>query len=92
MLVIVGYVGNVQEAKAFVALMQLRQLRNAWVGDWEPDWKDLAIKRIITYINDSIITSSITHCSHPISFPTLEMAEEFYKCFNGLLEQAKILL
>lgn len=25
-----------QEAKAFLALMQLRQLRKAWIGDWEP--------------------------------------------------------
>lgn len=25
-----------EEAEAFLALMQLRQLRKSWVGDWEP--------------------------------------------------------
>ena len=32
-----------EEAEAFLALMQLRQLRKAWVGDWEqPKDKDCA--------------------------------------------------
>lgn len=34
-----------QEAEAFLALMQLRQLRKAWVGDWKPDWSDLDQKK-----------------------------------------------
>lgn len=88
----VGYVDNVKEAKAFVALMQLRQLRNAWVGDWEPDWKSSNIKSVIDFNYDEVRVSGYIHTNRALSFPTEEMAIEFVDCFKGLLEQAKILL
>ncbi len=31
---------SLQEAQAFTALMQLRQLRKAYVKNWEPDWNN----------------------------------------------------
>lgn len=78
-----------QEAEAFLALMQLRQLRKAWVGDWEiTDQTYYCIissrTKITVIYNYSILRS--------LSFPTKEMAEEFMNCFRDLCETAKMLL
>lgn len=88
----VGYADSVEEAEAFVALMQLRQLRKAWVDDWEPDWKDLHHKYAIEVTEDYIRVYPYSVTNRALSFPTEEMAEEFIECFKDLLEQAKILL
>lgn len=80
-----------EEGEAFLALMQLRQLRKAWVGDWK--------------VEDATLFACIKH--HParglyilpqgniinnMSFPTSEMAREFLNCFKELCETAKMLL
>ena len=64
-----------EEAKAFLALMQLRQLRKAWVGDWEPD-SDSTLIAIIYHVGRKEVTIDFTYNS-PLFFPTEEMAEEF---------------
>lgn len=81
------------EAKAFCALGKLIQLRDAWVGDWEPDWtNDKEYKWIIQYdYNDVHIYHSFV-ISRPLSFPTKDMAIEFFDTFSGLLGQAKMFL
>ena len=81
------------EAKAFCALGKLIQLRDAWVGDWEPDWtNDKEYKWIIQYdYNDVHIYHSFV-VSRPLSFPTKDMAIEFFDAFSGLLGQAKMFL
>ena len=82
-----------EEAKAFLALMQLRQLRKAWVGEWEqPKGKSIGA---ITYSidEDKIVVSYLTFWSNIIlSFPTQPMACEFLDCFRDLCETAKPLL
>lgn len=80
-----------QEAKAFLALMQLRQLRKAWIGDWEIkyDWNDY---RCIINHRNNIIVARRVHTNGALSFPTEEMAEDFLNCFKDLCETAKILL
>lgn len=88
----IGYVDHIEEAEAFVALMQLRQLRKAWVGDWEPNWEVNNSKYVIVVINGNIGASSNVNISRCLSFPDGEMAEEFMECFKDLLEQAKKLL
>ena len=82
-----------EEAEAFLALMQLRQLRKAWVGDWEQP-KEKPIGAIIYDVNeDRIAISYLTFWSNiTLSFPTKEMAEDFLGCFKDLCETAKILL
>jgi hypothetical protein len=82
------------EAEAFLALMQLRQLRKCYIGNWEPDWKGTKQYKacimhsgtdfIIAYFNDL--------CSRPLSFPTEELAKQFLDSFKDLLEIAKPLL
>lgn len=77
-----------EEAEAFLALMQLRQLRKAWVGD-----------NVMPYLHNSIVNSKcdgiivkITSFPHPLIFPNKEMAEDFLYCFKDLCETAKVLL
>lgn len=82
-----------EEAEAFLALMQLRQLRNAWIGDWEqPVATPIGV---IHYWlpEDKVKCTSGSYCiNRHLSFPTLEMAKEFLGCFKDLCETAKILL
>lgn len=83
-----------QEAEAFLALMQLRQLRKAYVKDWEPDWNNKKqYKACIMYNGtDFIIAYFKDLCSSPLSFPTYELAKQFRNNFKDLLEIAKPLL
>jgi hypothetical protein len=83
-----------QEARAFLALMQLRQLRKAYVKDWEPDWMDdLSIKYCIEVANgNAFLVNSWYHKSHILSFPSRKLAEQFLTNFKDLLEIAKPLL
>lgn len=83
-----------KEAEAFLALMQLRQLRKAWVGDWNPTdntkmfaWIEHSHHRYIPYVN-----YGTQECGRILSFPTKQMAEEFFECFRDLCETAKQLL
>lgn len=80
-----------QEAKAFLALMQLRQLRKAWIGDWEPI-KGETYWGIFNNIAVGICTNLFAMSNTAMSFPTKEMAEDFLNCFKDLCETAKILL
>lgn len=80
-----------QEAEAFLALMQLRQLRKAWVGDWEP----LIGKEnfgVIHPLNNDLRVATNLSCGRSLSFPTYEIAEDFLNCFKDLCETAKVLL
>lgn len=85
---------NKKLAEAFLAMMQLMSLRQAWIGDWEPDWNDVNKKK--AYIRcggNELDVSCVTRLiSRPLSFPSREMAEEFLDCFKDLLEIAKPLI
>ena len=79
-----------EEAEAFLALMQLRQLRKAWVGDWEISVRE---SYGVIYSCCNILTVDINTTSRrTLSFPTIEMTQDFLTCFRDLCETAKILL
>ena len=78
-------------AEAFIAMMQLMSLRQAWIGDWKPDWKK-SISCIVIEDNTLLTATEYTSAQHVLSFPTLEMAEDFMNCFKDLLEVAKPLI
>ena len=82
-----------EEAEAFLALMQLRQLRKAWIMDWErPEGKPIA-GVFYSFSEDKITTSYDTFWTNVVlSFPTKEMAEDFLSCFKDLCETAKTFL
>ena len=79
-----------EEAKAFLALMQLRQLRKAWVGDWNLSGGDYYA--IIFSSDTGLKIGEYIYTHRALSFPTPEMAEDFLNCFKDLCETAKILL
>lgn len=79
-----------KEAEAFLALMQLRQLRKAWVGDWNPSGDNFYA--IIFSIETGLKTGEYASTYRALSFPTPEMAEDFLDYFKDLCETAKMLL
>lgn len=83
-----------EEAEAFLALMQLRQLRKAWVGDWEQPNSGKSIGAVIysKYEEQVIVDCGNYWINRVLSFPTKEMADDFLSCFRDLCETAKILL
>lgn len=82
-----------QEAEAFLALMQLRQLRKAYVKDWEPDWiNDTNTKYCIEVDCNTLLVHTWYHKNHSLTFPSRELANQFLTNFKGLLEIAKPLL
>lgn len=74
--------------KAFLAYMELIQLRNAWVKGWEASYCSYKIEAK----DGVILTSSRDYFMYGLSFPTPEMANEFIKTFKDLLEVAEPLL
>ena len=67
-----------EEAKAFLALTQLRQLRKAWVGDWNPGTEKKYGKIYYSNLLGCFNTSfAIFDNPGPLTFPTEEMTEEF---------------
>jgi hypothetical protein len=83
---------SLQEAKAFTALMQLRQLHKCYIGDWEPDWNCNLIKFCIIVDTNRIRVTDSYFCQRNLSFPTYKLAEQFLNNFKDLLEIAKPLL
>lgn len=82
-----------QEAEAFLALMQLRLLRKAYVGSWEPDWMNESTKYCIEVVDGkAFLVHNWYHKSHILSFPSCGLAEQFLTNFKDLLEIAKPLL
>ena len=80
-------------AQPFIAMMQLMSLRQAWIGDWKPDWKNIMQdKFLITSEKNHLSIAVLSSTSHPLSFPTAEMAKEFLSCFRDLIETARILI
>ena len=83
-----------EEAEAFRALMQLRQLRKVWVGDWEQPNSNSLTAAIVYSVNKQkvIVDYGNYWALKVLSFPTKKMAEEFLECFKYLCETAKPLL
>lgn len=77
-----------EEAEAFLALMQLRRLRNAWVGDWKISGSYYSIYMV----ENDITVGRCEFIRRVLSFPTSDMAVEFSDCFKDLIMKAKILL
>lgn len=89
-----NWIVNEQEAEAILALIQLRQLRKAWIGDWKQP-NSHSITYVIKYdldTNKVRLSSGNFWGSCNLSFPDYKMAEDFLNCFKDLCETAKILL
>ena len=85
---------TVHEAKALAAFSKLLKLRRDWIGEWEPDWKNGEQKK---YVLECIECWGIRiyiqgTYRRNLSFPTQQMAREFFDTFRDLIEEAKILI
>ena len=78
--------------KPMLALCQLLICRNAWWGDWKPDWTNESPKYVIDSVNNKLATFANINTSRVLAFPTSEMCDEFYNTFKDLIEEAKELL
>lgn len=86
-----------EEATAFAALCRLIHLRDAWWGEWRPNWEEADGDIYVIYYNgdlDSVIVNEIETCynSRTLAFPTEGMADDFLNTFRELIEQAKMFL
>lgn len=82
-----------EETEAFLALMQLRQLRKAWIGDWKQNNKSRYAVIVWNFICNKLDVSCGLFSSYrAMSFPTEEMALDFIYYFGDLLRKAKVLL
>lgn len=81
-----------EEGDAFIALMQLRQLRKAYVKNWEPNWRDNMSKYTLIHRYNGFQINNTCYSGSPLSFPTYDLAKRFLNNFRNLLEIAKPLL
>jgi hypothetical protein len=80
-------------AEAALALAQLLQIRQRCIGNWKPDWTNsLQSKHVITPEKDEICIRILYYSNRPLSFPTFEIAKEFLKKHETLIQQAKPLI
>ena len=78
--------------KAFIALIQLVELRDAWNGDWRADWKDYETKYSIGYLAEEIDIFFNQTMRRVLHFKTKALAEKFAEQFKDLINEAKELL
>ena len=88
-----NYCISKQEAEAFLALMQLRQLRKAYIKNYGPNWMDKPdSKYAISVSSNKLSVCTLYNKSRNLSFPTYQLANQFLTNFKDLLEIAKPLL
>lgn len=78
-------------AEAVLSLCKLIQLRNAYNGDWVPDWKNKdEIKYVIQFDAEEIQCDTwIGMSASPLYFKTKELCDEFLRYFRPLIEKLK---
>ena len=79
-------------AKKFLILQKLYTCRQAYIGDWKPNWDDGRLKYIISVKDNEIFVDNYYNVNRKFIFPTLEMAQEFLNNFKSDLEFVKDLL
>lgn len=79
-------------AEAFIALMQLVQLRDCYRQGWTPNWSQ-PYKRYCIYCEyNRVFPFDNTFNSRVLSFQSKEIRDEFLENFRDLIEQAKELI
>lgn len=79
-------------AKAFLALMQLMNLRDEYRQGWKPDYRNDSDKYVITHYGTAITGGKFKHYNAILSFQSADIRDKFLKNFSGLIEQAKELI
>lgn len=77
-----------QAAEQHLVLMQLHQLRDCYRQGWLPDWKSREEKYCIGHYNDCYRVEYSETAPDFLAFQSEEIAEEFLRNFQDLIEQA----
>ena len=85
-------ISTYERAEAFLALMQLVDLRDAWNGDWKADWSKMNRKYCIIFSEDKICKLVMNCASSPLNFKSEQLRDQFSEQFKDLIETAKELL
>ena len=83
---------NKETAEAFIALMQLIQLRDCYRQGWKPDWRDGTEKYIIVQYDNTISSEVNQRISKVLSFQSPNIRSKFLHNFRDLIERAKELI
>ena len=83
---------NKETAEAFLALMQLIQLRDCYRQGWKPDWGDYTTKHCIICLVGVVYIGWAIGEQRVLSFQSEEIRDEFLKNFKDLIKQAKELI
>ena len=83
---------NREITEAFLALMQLLQLRDCYRQGWEPDWASNDKKYTISMCRDEIYYDIVYGYAYTLSFQSPEIRNEFVENFKDLIIQAKDLI
>ena len=79
-----------KDAKAILALIKLKRLRDTYRQGWIPDWKYTSeFKYCIEYNDGMLCIYAHINVTRFLSFQTSEIRDKFYDNFKGLIEQAK---
>ena len=73
---------NRKRARQFIALGQLMQLRDYWVGDQRRNSDNIYV------IYKNVIMTAVHNNDFPLAFPTREMAKRFKEFFKDLIKEA----
>ena len=76
-------------AEAVLALCQLIQLRNAYNGDWVPDYTIGETKFTIEFDNNRIVKNTTKYWPCILVFKSEELCDEFLCNFRQLIEKLK---
>ena len=77
-----------EDARAYLALMQLHRLRDCYRQGWKPNWKGYYYKWCINKQYDTLYVDWSMVLPNFLSFQSKEIAEEFLNNFRDLIEQA----
>ena len=83
-----------EDSEAFLALMQLKRLRDQWwkALDWKPDYTNYNCKYAIKINENKIVIDKDFSYQRFLAFSTKEIAEDFLMCFGDLIKKAKELI
>lgn len=76
-------------AEAVLALCQLVQLRNAYNGDWVPDYKTAETKWTIEFESYNIAKNTTKGWPCILTFKSEELRDQFLENFGDLIEKSK---
>ena len=77
-----------EDAKAYLALMQLHRLRDCYRQGWEPDYEEISQKWAIEKYANTLEIACPIHSNAFLTFQTKELAKQFLANFRDLIEQA----